>query len=74
VAANPDYFVARRLLERAARTEHDPPRLPAPLGRLPWDVAQDEFGAYGSEFLGEFGRLLVRATQDQMRAQAVNSS
>jgi hypothetical protein len=34
--------------------------VPAPLTRLPWDLAKDEFGAQGADFLGAFGRLLVR--------------
>jgi len=66
--------VARRLIERSAGGEGDHHRRPAPLHRLPWDVAQDEFGAQGAEFLGEFGRLLVEAAQDEMQTQALDSS
>ena len=41
-AAHPDYFHARRMQERAgAGRDVEPLRMPAPLDRLPWDVAQD---------------------------------
>jgi hypothetical protein len=66
---NPDYFTAHRLQRRqvAAATAGgvDPPVLPAPLSRLPWDLAQDTFGVAGSDFLGQMGRVLLIAAQDQ---------
>src|SRR5258708_26065911 len=73
-ADNADYFTARRLRERTTpATESsrpvDPPRPPRPLDRLPWDIAQDEFGAQGAEFLLCFGRVLRRYAQDQRAAQ-----
>jgi hypothetical protein len=79
--SNPDYFVARRIEERAAAIEQarsaEPPssaepapvQMPRPLDRLPWDVAQDEFGPKGAEFIGCLGRLLVRRAQDERRSQ-----
>jgi hypothetical protein len=51
-----------------------PPRVPAPLTRLPWDLAKDEFGAQGAGFLGALGRLLVGVAKDEMRAQVLDSS
>ena len=42
-------------------------RLPAPLNRLPWDLAKDEFGGQATDFLGVMGALLVRAAKDQIR-------
>jgi hypothetical protein len=45
----------------------EPLRLPAPLNRLPWDIAQDEFGVKGADFIGVMGALLVGAAQDQFR-------
>jgi hypothetical protein len=65
-STNPDYFVARRLLARSNRDDADPPRPPRPLDRLPWDIAQTEFGPQGAEFMSEFGRLLVRSGQTQI--------
>jgi hypothetical protein len=79
-ARNPDYFVARRLKERAAKVSPPPSpppaplRVPPPLDRLPWDVAQDQFGAQGADFLGVFGRVLVVAAQDQRRVQVADTS
>jgi hypothetical protein len=71
---NPDYFVARRMQER--RTREQPPeplRLPAPLRRLPWDVAQSEFGVQGADFLGVMGKVLLRPVQFEFRAYPPDS-
>jgi hypothetical protein len=72
--AHPDYFVARRLQGRVQQSEPGPQRLPRPLERLPWDIAQDEFGAQGTDFLGELGRLLVGQVQDQRGVQVLDST
>src|SRR5580704_5541091 len=58
-ARNPEYDSARRLAAKAGPPQPDPPVMPPPLKRLPWDVAQTQFGVQGTEFLGQFGRLLV---------------
>jgi hypothetical protein len=77
---NPDYFAARRLKQRAAMVLPPPAppppplRVPPPLDRLPWDIAQDEFGVQGADFLGIFGRLLLGAGQDQRRVEVADSS
>src|SRR3990172_10927123 len=63
---NPGYFIARRLGERAAESDPRPPRMPPPLGRLPWELAQDEFGVQGAGFLGSLGRLIVQWAQDEI--------
>src|SRR6266571_1765335 len=43
----PDYFTARRILDRGKEGRMpEPLRLPPPLSRLPWDIAQSQFGAY----------------------------
>jgi hypothetical protein len=79
-ADNPDYFVARRLEQRAAKVSPPPAppppplRVPPPLDRLPWDVAQDQFGAQGADFLGVFGKVLLAVAQDQRRPQPLDSS
>jgi hypothetical protein len=78
-AANPDYFIARRLSERSRRATGPPPerleplRLPAPLCRLPWDVAQDEFGVQRADFLGVLGKVLLGVAKDARRAQVAGS-
>jgi len=66
---NPDYFHARRLQDRhravVADTPPAPLVLPPPLSSLPWDLAQDEFGLMGTDFLGQMSRVLLNAAQDQ---------
>lgn len=94
-AAHPDYFVARRLQERAASAEEPRPHEPSagtsaaadavtrppeplavrpPLDRLPWDLAQSHFGVQGADFIAVLGGLLLRATQSQMRGQALGKT
>src|SRR5437868_7222880 len=74
-ARNPDYYIGRRIQDRGAQERTpEPLRLPAPLSRLPWDVAQDEFGVKGADFIGVMGTLLLRAAQDQMKADVVDSA
>ncbi len=77
--AHADYFIARRMSERAAVAEKEarappPLRLPRPLSRLPWDLSQSEFGVQGTDFLGVFGRVLLVATQSERRAQPLDTS
>jgi hypothetical protein len=74
-ARNPDYFVARRMQERSMQDQ--PPetlRLPAPLSRLPWDVAQSEFGVQGADFIGVFGKVLLHGAQSQFEAYLTDLS
>lgn len=68
-AQNADYAIAWRIQQRARSSSTAPPRMPAPLSRLPWDLAKDEFGGQGADFLGAFGRLLVLVAKDERRAQ-----
>jgi hypothetical protein len=76
---NPDYFTAHRIQRRRLQA-HDaqggvlPLVLPPPLSRLPWDLAQEEFGVAGTDFLGHFGRVLLGAAQDQKTRQVVDST
>src|SRR5438067_78352 len=72
---NADYFIARRIQERSNRDQPpEPLRLPAPLSRLPWDIAQDEFGIKGADFIGIFGTVLLRAAQDQFATYRIESA
>ena len=67
-AKNPDYAAGYRLQRRNAQLRApEPLRVPAPLNRLPWDVAKDEFGGKATDFLGVMSALLVRSTKDQIR-------
>jgi len=66
---NPDYFAARRILSRGSLAQPpEPLRLPPPLGRLPWDIAQSEFGVKGADFMGIMGTVLMQAAQSEIGA------
>jgi hypothetical protein len=47
----------------------EPLEMPAPLCGLPWQVAQKYFGVQGTDFLAQFGRLLVREAGKLVPAQ-----
>src|SRR6516162_4841100 len=73
-AKNLDYAAGYRLQRR--NSQEQPPealRVPAPLNRLPWDVAKDEIGVKAADFLGVMGTLLVRSTKDQIRLHLLES-
>jgi len=73
-ARNPDYFAGRRIQARGACDEPpDPLRLPAPLHRLPWDIAQSQFGVQGADFIGVMCALVLHSTQSQLKAYRVDS-
>src|SRR6059036_859134 len=72
---HPDYFIARRILDRGkADRSPEPLRLPPPLSRLPWDIAQDEFGVKGADFIGILSTVLLRAAQDQSKAHPIENT
>jgi hypothetical protein len=74
-AWNRDYFVAWRIQARSESEQTpEPLRLPHPLSNLPWDLAQDEFGIKGADFIGALGGVLLRATKDQFKRQVVDST
>ena len=52
----------------------EPLRVPAPLNRLPWDVAKDEIGGKATDFLGVMGTLLVRSAKDQIRLHLIDAT
>jgi hypothetical protein len=73
-ARNPDYFAGRRIQARGAVEQTpEPLRLPPPLSRLPWDIAQSEFGVEGADFIAVMGSLLLRSTQSQFEAYSIDS-
>ncbi len=70
---NPGYCIEWRIDQRAAQSEPpEPLRLPAPLNQLPWDVAKDQFGPQGADFIGVMGSLIVRAAKDQIRPYLID--
>ena len=74
---NPDYFIAHRIQRRRLNANEAeaaglPLVLPPPLSQLPWDLAQEEFGVAGTDFLGHLGRVLLGAAQDQKAAQVID--
>src|SRR5271168_4704706 len=72
---NPGYSIAWRIDQRAAQSEApEPLRMPAPLNQLPWDVAKDEFGPQGADFIGVMGALIVRFAKDQIRPYTIDST
>ena len=71
---NPDYFAARRILARKSMAgPAEPLRVPPPLDRLAWDIAQSEFGVQGADFMAVMGTLLLHPTQFQFASQAADS-
>ena len=71
---NPDYFIARRMLDRGkADRAPEPLRLPPPLSRLPWDIAQFEFGLKGTDFIGVLGTVLLWGCAIPVRGVADSS-
>lgn len=70
---NPDYAAGYRIQQRAAQTQpSEPLRFPPPLTKLPWDLAKDEFGAKGADFIGVMGALIVQTAKDQFRAYLID--
>lgn len=58
---------------RAAKGEPvDPVGQPPPLNELPWEVAQKQFGVQGADFLGEFGRVLLKGVKKQLLVQPID--
>jgi len=74
-ARNPGYSLAWRIQTRSeSKPAPDPLRLPGPLSELPWDMAHEEFGIKGADFVGAMGALLLRAAKDQFGGQTIDIS
>ena len=58
---NPDYAIAYRLDQRAARSPSppEPLRLTPSMNKLPWDVAKNQFGSQATDFIGVIGVLII---------------
>ena len=73
-ARNPDYFAGQRIQARGALDQTpEPLRLPPPLNRLPWDIAQSQFGVQGADFIGIMGALLRHSAQSQFAPYSLHS-
>lgn len=73
-----DYWVERRLREQSARAAkgeseaRDGPVVrppPRSMRQVPWEMAQDAFGAEGAVIIAYLARLAMRSSQDAIRAQ-----
>jgi len=73
---NPDYAAVWRCDQRA--NQHNPPpkppRIPAPLDKLPWNVAKDEFGPQAADFIALISILILRAAKDEILAYLADST
>src|ERR1035437_3737460 len=70
---NLGYAIHWRLDQRGAQAKTpEPLRLPAPLNQLPWDLAKDQFGPQGADFIGVMGALMVRTAKDQFRPYLID--
>ena len=68
---NRGYALARRIDQRAAHRS-EPLRLPAPLDQLPWDVAKDQFGPQGADFIAVMSTLIVRSAKDEWASYLID--
>ena len=50
-----------------------PLRLPGVLGRLPWDLAQDEIGVQTTDWIGLVARVVLSAAKDEIGQKRVLS-
>src|SRR4030095_3737270 len=67
-ADNPGHGAGYRLQRRSAQERApEPLRVPAPLNRLPWDVAKDEFGGKATDFLSVMGAPRGRSAKEHDR-------
>jgi hypothetical protein len=59
--------------ESATAEDRRPPplRLPGVLGRLPWDLAQDEIGVQATDWIGLVARVVLRAAKDEIGQKRV---
>ena len=73
-ARNPGYATAHRITQRNPGADPLPNRSahPPPLNQLPWDLAKDQFGGQGADFIGVMGTLLLRTAKDQFNAYLID--
>jgi hypothetical protein len=42
------------------------------LNQLPWDLAKDQFGGQGADFIGVMGALILKVAKDQFQAYLID--
>jgi len=69
---NPSYAAAYRIDQHHSAPDSDPNPLPvpAPLQKLPWDLAKDQFGGKGADFIAVMGKYLLHTAKDQSGQRA----
>ena len=73
-AENPGYAAAYRIDQRHNNTpDPEPLRMPAPCNQLPWDLAKDQFGSKGADFIALACTLLRRTEKDQSASYDMDS-
>ena len=72
---NPGYSMSWRIDQRASTQPEAPEalRMPPPLNQLPRDVAKDQFGPQGTDFIGIMASLILRTAKDQIRPYLADS-
>jgi hypothetical protein len=63
-------------IDQRASTQPEAPealRMPPPLNQLPRDVAKDQFGPQGTDFIGIMASLILRTAKDQIRPYLADS-
>lgn len=60
-------------MRAGSKQKPEPLRLCSPLTSLPWDIAQDEFGTKGADFIGTMGKLLLQTAKSELNGQTVDS-
>lgn len=65
--------LAGKVPELAKAEDRRPPplRLPGVLGRLPWDLAQDEIGVQATDWVGLAARVVLSAAKAEIRQKKV---
>ena len=73
---NLGYGVGYRIDQRHCEGDSDAELLqvPAPLNKLPWDIAKDQFGGKGADFIAVMGKYLLRGGKDQSLSYPIESN
>src|SRR5664279_2225593 len=70
---NSSYAAAYRIDQRHTNTpDPEPLRVSTPFNRLPWDLAKDEFGSKGADFIALTCGLLRRTAKDESSRYSID--